>query len=247
MSSSPSTDRRSIRRKGSASASRRSRSARTVSLKVRRAGKEMIVPVKAIAAPETRDRDAIRVGGRTPLTGALVANLSPAVAEELSMSVRTRQASWSRMSTSRRWPPRRSAFLKGDIILPSTISDRNVARRGAATRERTSYWRITLNRGGQVITSCSAGRRPPHDARSGLVAWGTSGAGDDAQHHRADENTMNTAYPGIDGRAFRERHDELHPEIVRGLMRCSRRHDARTDHRRGRGRTTSRPSPRCSA
>ncbi|MGL5139062.1 MAG: trypsin-like peptidase domain-containing protein, partial [Beijerinckiaceae bacterium] len=55
------------------------------SLSVMRAGRRIILPVKLTAAPETRPRDPVTIRTRSPLAGLTLMNLSPAVAEELSV------------------------------------------------------------------------------------------------------------------------------------------------------------------
>ena len=128
----------------------------TVSLKIRRAGKELIVPVKTAAAPETRDRDLLKLTGRTPFTGASVANLSPALAEELSMDIDASGVVVTEVD------PRSNAgqvgFQKGDIILAvnnqQVENSRDIER---IARERTILWRITINRGGRIFTSVFTG------------------------------------------------------------------------------------------
>jgi Do/DeqQ family serine protease len=127
-----------------------------VTLKVRRTGKELIVPVKTAAAPETRDRDALRIGGRAPFSGAMVANLSPAVAEELSMDIDSSGVVIT--DVDQRSPAGQIGFRKGDIILAvnnqKIESSRDLEK---IARDRTSFWRITVNRGGQVFTSVFGG------------------------------------------------------------------------------------------
>ncbi len=55
------------------------------SLSVVRGGKRIIVPVRLVMAPETRPREPVTIKGRSPLAGLTVVNMSPAVAEELSV------------------------------------------------------------------------------------------------------------------------------------------------------------------
>ncbi|MDK9720848.1 MAG: DegQ family serine endoprotease [Rhodospirillales bacterium] len=55
----------------------------SANLKVLRQGREMTVSVPLTAPPEKPARDATEVGGRNPFTGSTVANLNPALAEEL--------------------------------------------------------------------------------------------------------------------------------------------------------------------
>ena len=55
------------------------------SLTLMRAGKTVIVPMKLSAPPETTPRSEVRLSSRSPLKGAQVMNLSPAVIDELSL------------------------------------------------------------------------------------------------------------------------------------------------------------------
>ena len=55
------------------------------SLTLMRAGKTVVVPLKLQAAPETTPRSKVRLTSHSPLQGAQVMNLSPAVIDELSL------------------------------------------------------------------------------------------------------------------------------------------------------------------
>ena len=57
-----------------------------VAVKVIRGGKEVILEVPLAAPPEDPPRDRSQLGGRQPLSGATVVNMSPAVAEEIGVS-----------------------------------------------------------------------------------------------------------------------------------------------------------------
>jgi serine protease Do len=57
-----------------------------VPVKVIRAGKEVVLEVPLAAPPEEPARDKSLLEGRQPLSGATVANMSPALAEELGLS-----------------------------------------------------------------------------------------------------------------------------------------------------------------
>jgi serine protease Do len=57
----------------------------TVSVKVIRGGKEFVFDMKLAAPPEDPPRDPAVLEGRQPLSGASIANLSPAVADELGL------------------------------------------------------------------------------------------------------------------------------------------------------------------
>ena len=57
----------------------------TVPVKVIRGGKEQVINMKLTAPPEDPPRDLAELDGRQPLNGASVANMSPAVADELGL------------------------------------------------------------------------------------------------------------------------------------------------------------------
>jgi len=57
----------------------------TVPIKVIRGGKEFVFDMKLAPPPETPPRDQAVLDGRQPLSGAAVANMSPAVADELGL------------------------------------------------------------------------------------------------------------------------------------------------------------------
>jgi serine protease Do len=57
----------------------------TVPVRVIRAGKELVIDMKLAAPPEDPPRDPAVLDGRQPLSGATIANLSPAVADELGL------------------------------------------------------------------------------------------------------------------------------------------------------------------
>jgi Do/DeqQ family serine protease len=121
------------------------------SLSVLRAGKRIVLPVKLGAAPETRPRDPISISNRSPLSGLTVMNLSPAVAEELSLDAVNEGVVVSAVEDGSN--AQRVGFQKGDLVLsinnerPSTSKD--VER---LTKERNTRWLLQISRGGQVFT-----------------------------------------------------------------------------------------------
>ncbi|MGL4812552.1 MAG: Do family serine endopeptidase [Beijerinckiaceae bacterium] len=126
------------------------------SLRVRRKGRELILPVKLMAAPETKPREAARITGRTPFSGATLANLSPAVAEEVSLDADAEGVVVAQVDPNT--TAAEIGLQKGDIVLAvngqKIQSPRDVEK---MTRERFGLWRVTINRGGQVITSVFGG------------------------------------------------------------------------------------------
>lgn len=128
----------------------------TSTLRVRRKGREIVVPVKLMAASETKPRETTKVSGRTPFSGATLANLSPAVAEEVSMDADAEGVVV--VSVDDRTTAQEIGLQKGDIVLAvngqKIQSPRDVE---GLTRQRFGLWRVTINRGGQVITSVFGG------------------------------------------------------------------------------------------
>jgi len=107
--------------------------------------------LKLVAAPETPPRRITELKGRQPLAGATVANLSPALAEELGID--TLASGVIILDVAQRSLARRFRFRKGDLILGV-----NKARIGlvselvAVMKEPATDWRITMQRGGKVHT-----------------------------------------------------------------------------------------------
>ena len=126
-----------------------------VELEVLRAGTRRKLSVPLRTAPENPARDIRDLSGNNPLGGAKVANLSPAVADELSIGdtkgvvvVETEAYSIAR----------RVGVKAGDIIseingekVDTTKSLEKLVGKGAR------LWRMTIKRGGQTIRTVIAG------------------------------------------------------------------------------------------
>ncbi len=111
----------------------------TAQLGIMRAGRRLTLPVRLQAAPETRPREALTLDNRSPLAGAQVMNMSPAVRRSLASRPAPR-ASSSRMSRAVS-AANRVGFRKGDIVL--AINGVAVATTRAletATRDRKRFW-----------------------------------------------------------------------------------------------------------
>ena len=120
-------------------------------LEIWRGGKTRSLTLKLVAAPETPPRNVTELKGRQPLVGVTVANLSPALAEELGMD--TLDSGVIILKIDPRSPARRFRFREGDRLLQ--VNDTRiglVADLVAATREPADEWRITMQRGGKVHT-----------------------------------------------------------------------------------------------
>jgi Do/DeqQ family serine protease len=125
-------------------------------LGVLRAGKTIAVPLKLSAAPEVPARDAVKLKGPSPFAGATVVNISPAVLEEFSV-----QGAVNGVVVAEIDPQSVAAQLnlqKADVIL--VVNDEKIATTRdleRATINRHYYWKITLAREGQVITTVVGG------------------------------------------------------------------------------------------
>jgi serine protease Do len=119
-------------------------------LGVLRKGRKLKLTVALIAPPEDPPRNVTEISGRNPLGGAIVANLSPALADELSLP--TDRSGIVVLRVKRRGLARRFGVKRHDIILG--INGREaptVAALGQILTKSAKRWRIAILRRGQVI------------------------------------------------------------------------------------------------
>lgn len=120
-----------------------------VPLEVWRSKKSLALNLPIEAAPELPPREVVRLRGKHPLSGAQVANLSPALAEELDLP-----GAWSGViitKIARGSTAQRIRLRPGDVLLG--INDRAVAEVAdieGALGTSQSRWRIKFSRGGKV-------------------------------------------------------------------------------------------------
>ena len=86
--------------------------------------------------------------GNTPFSGLVVANLSPAVAEELGLP----SGSTGVVASDIKGGPARRIFRKGDVILEvnGVVID-SVDTLNTAVKSTDGFWQFAVNRGGRVI------------------------------------------------------------------------------------------------
>jgi Do/DeqQ family serine protease len=117
---------------------------------VQRAGRPVKLTIPLETAPDG-GRNEIVLTTRSPFQGARVANISPAVADEMHLDTDTEGvvvtdiADGSTAATV--------GFQKGDVIL--AVNSQKILKTGdleKATRESSRLWRIKLARGGQQIS-----------------------------------------------------------------------------------------------
>ena len=126
-----------------------------VPVTVNRAGAKYTLKLRLRPAPELPARDAVTLAGRSPFAGATVINASPAVAEEMQIDTSDGVVVSEVQDGS---VAQRVGLQKGDVLLAingekvgSTRDVDKTARAGA------QLWRITINRGGQTMTTVLGG------------------------------------------------------------------------------------------
>jgi len=116
---------------------------------VQRAGKTVKLTVALETAPDT-NRDEIVLTARSPFQGAKVANISPAVADELHLDGSTEGVVVTDLADD--GTAANVGFQKGDIIL--AVNNEKIAKTSdldKASKTSARVWRIVLVRGGQQI------------------------------------------------------------------------------------------------
>jgi S1-C subfamily serine protease len=125
-------------------------------LTLRRDGKVVEASLKLMQAPATPARDLVKLGGNTPFAGISAVNLSPAVAEELSLDeTKEGVVIWEVDPDSNAAAVN---FRKGDVLL--SINGKaitNTKDLAEATNGRHYYWKLTIGRGGDVVTTVLGG------------------------------------------------------------------------------------------
>ena len=115
-------------------------------LTVLRDGKLLKRTLALISAPEVPPRNVSQLKGRSPLAGATVANLSPALAEELGLD--TLAHGVIVLDVSRSSPAHRLQLKAGDFVLKVNGQeiDRVATLRGAV-EDRRREWQLSVRRG----------------------------------------------------------------------------------------------------
>jgi Do/DeqQ family serine protease len=127
----------------------------TAELDVLRNGKEIRLPVVLEAAPDTR-RDEIVIRSRSPFLGAKVANISPALAEQLHLESNADGVVIVEVTEGS--TAGNLGFQSGDLIV-SVNNERitNTRELDRIARAGSRLWRITIVRGGQEISVVLSG------------------------------------------------------------------------------------------
>ena len=113
-----------------------------------RNGKMLEANVGLIAAPETTQREDTLLKDRSPLQGMVVANLSPAVAEELGVPTLMTGV----VALEIRGGIAQRFFAKGDILVAvNGVAITNVDGLQKLIGDKPDYWDIDINRGGRKL------------------------------------------------------------------------------------------------
>jgi len=120
-----------------------------------RAGRELEVAVSLEIAPET-PRDEVVIRSRSPFLGARIANLSPALADELRIDPSTDGVVI--IDVARGSISQSIGFRPGDVVIAvNNVEIRRTRDLERLARESRRTWRVTLMRGGQKMTVAFGG------------------------------------------------------------------------------------------
>ncbi len=123
----------------------------TARLEILRRGQRRTLHVSLVPPVEAPPRNVTLLGGRNPFAGAEVANLSPALAEELSLD--TARAGVILLGVADGSPAARVGFERRDIVIG--VNGRRIARVRDLARilERPAgQWRIEIERGARRLS-----------------------------------------------------------------------------------------------
>ena len=120
----------------------------TTIVEYQRKGERRETQVTMVAAPETVERKDTLLEGRNPLAGAVAANLSPAVADELGLPASTEGVAIVKLEGG----PARRFFKRGDIVLEiNGVMIDSVDALRTVLESDARLWRIAIDRGGRIL------------------------------------------------------------------------------------------------
>ncbi|MBL8701133.1 MAG: Do family serine endopeptidase [Alphaproteobacteria bacterium] len=122
----------------------------SVAVGIVRDGRERVLSAPLVAPPEVPARDLTALRGNQPLSGAVVANLSPALVEELEIDVPPRGVIVTEVR--RGTPAARLGIQPGDVLL--RVGDRELKSTEDVRRATAAPlpWRIQIRRGENVLS-----------------------------------------------------------------------------------------------
>ena len=123
-----------------------------VELKINRNGKTQILTVRMAPAPEIVPRDQKTLSGRWPLSGATVANMSPALAEEVAIESSGEGVVVTSIKPGS--PADDIGLQKGDYLISIDNKEVKTTRDVVALQqERAYYWTLIIRRKGELLKS----------------------------------------------------------------------------------------------
>jgi Do/DeqQ family serine protease len=121
----------------------------SLDLEVWRNGETIALSVVAEAEPQLDEGDFMLLGGRSPLTGAVVADLSAALADRL--RIRETERGAVIVDVEPLSPAARMGFQAGDVVMQAQGEEVASAEQLAGLVEADDrIWRITFSRGGRI-------------------------------------------------------------------------------------------------
>ncbi len=127
----------------------------TAELTVIRNGRETTLSVALRTAPEG-ERDEITIRARSPFQGVKIANLSPALADQLRLDTAAEGVAVVEVPDGS--AAQQYGFQPGDIIVAVNGSKIQRTRDlDRVTRDGGRLWRVTIQRGGQQISAVFSG------------------------------------------------------------------------------------------
>jgi S1-C subfamily serine protease len=127
----------------------------TAQIGIRRQGREMVVPVALQPIPNLPS-DQVAVGGRSPFSGATVANLTPTLADQLRLDPQAGSVVITAVADGS--AAESIGFRPGDVVV--TVNNHKIERSADLSRIADSgsrTWRITIRRGDQQISVVFSG------------------------------------------------------------------------------------------
>ena len=122
----------------------------TANLTVFRQGKQLNLPIALTAPPETPPRNTTQLGGEFPLSGASVANLSPAVADELGLDSFLKGVTITEVQAGS--AASRLGVKPGDVVLKiNGVEIKTVEDLKDTIAHQSTSWRLSIRRGDRVL------------------------------------------------------------------------------------------------
>ncbi|MGE5146277.1 MAG: Do family serine endopeptidase [Candidatus Eiseniibacteriota bacterium] len=123
----------------------------TADLDIVRANRRLNLPIKLVSAPEDPPRNQTKLEGAVPLAGATVANLSPALAEEIG-TVHGAARGVVIVAIDRASIAQRLRLEPGDIVVAlNGDAVPSVAELKRLLSQKPPVWQLQINRAGQLI------------------------------------------------------------------------------------------------